>query len=125
MSPDTYSQAEMIRWLQRNEAAVRESAATTDAAILALREELRDLHGWFVPRELYDANERAWGEWKREVAQDVVNLGAEQARIRKDLREELAAFRTSTRQVVTVSVAVAGVVLAGVSWVTNALGLGA
>lgn len=82
MSPDTWSQPEIVRSLQRIERGVTE-----------LRQELRSTRDEFVPREVWD---QAWAgltEWKTVVSTDVVNLQAEAARTRKDIDERFAQER--------------------------------
>lgn len=75
-----------------------------------------------VPREL-------WEEWKGQIATDVVNLEAEQARIRKEFREELRQHRedmsTTARWAIGLAVTAFSVAIAGIGLIVNALGLGA
>ena len=75
-----------------------------------------------VPREL-------WDEWKQNIAVDLVNLEAEQARIRKEVREEFVSFRAEQRNGVRWALGFAvtafGVAVAATGLLVNALGLGA
>ena len=104
MTPDAqWTQAETVRTIQRIE-----------AGMLEIRDELRLQRRELVSREL-------WEEWKGQVATDIVNLEAEQARIRKDTRDELAEMRNAQRWAVGFALtAVIGVV----GTIINALGLG-
>lgn len=104
MSPDTWTTAEMVRAIQRIEQA--------QASVL---DELRSQRHETVSRDV-------WEEWKRQVAIDIVNLEAEQARIRKDMRTEIAEMRAAQRWAVGLAVTAA---LGAVATFINALGLGA
>lgn len=69
MSPETYSQAELVR------------------AMLEIKDTLNEMNGRlrsdYVPREVWEASWAGLGEWKAQVVADVVNLEAEAARDRQ------------------------------------------
>lgn len=74
MSPDTYSQAELVRSVARIEEMLTEMNGR--------------LRSDYVPREVW---ERAWeglAEWKAQVTADIVNLEAEAARSRREHTDE-------------------------------------
>ena len=73
MTPESYSQAEVVRTLARIEDAVTDMSAR-------MRSE-------YVPREVWEESWRALAEWKASVATDVVNLEAAQARSERDHRD--------------------------------------
>lgn len=107
---ETWSTPEMVR-------------AITDIkrTLTEIRKELHDQRGEYLPREVYASDQRSLAEYKADVAKDVVDLGAEQARIRKDLRAEVDAIRAGMRWGLALTVTAAGVVAA----VVNTMGLGA
>ena len=114
MSPESWSTPEMVR-------------AITDIKTMLgeVRKELRDQRGEYLPREVYTSDrsgdQRSFADYKAEVAKDIVDLGAEQARIRKDIRAEVDAIRAGMRWGVALAVTGAGVVAA----IVNTMGLGA
>jgi hypothetical protein len=111
MAPDTWSQAELVR-----------AIAELKSILSEMRAEQKAQRHEMVPREV-------WDEWKQNLATDLVNLEAEQARIRKEVREEFASFRSEQRNTVRWSLGFAvsafGVAIAGTAFLMNALGLGA
>lgn len=108
MAPDTYSTAEIVRLL-----------TAMNVRLGKIEDRLQD---HYVPKELWDA-------WKVQIGTDVVNLEAEQARIRKEVREEFATFRSeqraTTRWALGFAVSAFGVAVAATAFLMNALGLGA
>lgn len=73
MTPESYSQAEVVRTLRRIEDAVTEVSGR-------MRSEM-------VPREVWEESWRALAEWKASVATDVVNLEAGLARSERDHKD--------------------------------------
>lgn len=108
MAPDSYTQAEIVRLLQ-----------AMHARLGKIEDRLQD---HYLPRGEWDA-------WKVQIGTDVVNLEAEQARIRRDLREEVEKIRvdqrSSARWALGFAVSAFGVAVAATGFLMNALGLGA
>lgn len=102
-----WSQPEMVRAIQRIE--------RTQAETLS---ELRAQRSEYLHRDVYHADQKSLADYKSQVAVDIVNLEAEQARIRKDVRD-------SQRYALTLAVSIAGVVAGVIATVINATGLGA
>lgn len=107
MSPETWSQPELVRAVQRIERGQAETLT-----------ELRNQRLEYLHRDVYAADRASLEEYKRQVAADLVDLGAEQARIRKDMRD-------GQRFAITTATGIAGVAAAIVATIINALGLGA
>lgn len=110
MTPDSWTTPEMVR-------AIGDIKRT----LTEIRTELREQRGEYLPREVYASDQRSLAEYKADVAKDIVDLGAEQARIRKDVRAEVDAIRAGMRWGVALAVTGAGVVAA----IVNTVGLGA
>jgi TRAP-type uncharacterized transport system fused permease subunit len=109
----TWSTPELVR-------AVRRIEETTQRIEKRLSSE-------YVRQDVYQADARGLEEWKREVAVDVVNIEAEQARIRKEHRDDIDAFRIGQRWAVGIALTAAAVVVAGAGVLINvisAAGLG-
>lgn len=108
MAPDSYTQAEIVRLL-----------TSLNSRLAKIEDRLQD---HYLPRGEWDA-------WKQQIGIDVVNLEAEQARIRRDVRDEFASFRSearsSARWALGFAVSAFGVAIAGTAFLMNALGLGA
>lgn len=66
MSPETWTQAELVR-----------AVLDIKTALAEIKTELRAQRGEYVHADV-------WDEWKRQVAADIVDLEAEQARATKD-----------------------------------------
>lgn len=119
---ESWTNPEMVRAFNRMEKAFQQ---------LELR-----LTSDYVRRDVYESDQRGLDEWKRDAALDIVNLEAEAARakrdqaadikaIRDDHDKDIAAIRTGQRWAMGLSVSAAGVVVATIAWLTNAVGLGA
>lgn len=110
MSPDSWTQPEIVRAIQRIEKTQTETLA-----------ELRAQRAEYLHRDVYQADQKSLEAYKQQVAVDLVNVEAEQARVRQDLRAEVDAIRGGMWRFAGLTVAAAGVVVT----VINALGLGA
>ncbi len=114
MSPDTYSQAEIVRLLR-----------SLDTRMGKMEERLDER---YVPRETWDT---AWGglrDWRTEVGVRITDLEADQARARKEHREDMEKVRqervAGNRWAVTTAIAGAGLLATIVSLaVTTAMKL--
>lgn len=101
-----------------------------------MRIEQRAQRAEFVHRDVYAADQRSYEEYKRQAANDMVDVQAEQARIRKELAQADEKIREDAREALaderrsrldgqwkfaTLAITGAGVVAA----IVNATGLGA
>lgn len=82
-----------------------------------IRREQQAQRSEFVHRDLREADQKSLDAYKQQVAVDIVNIEAEQARIRKDVRD-------SQRYAMSLAVTIAGVIAGIVATVVNATGLG-
>lgn len=136
----SYTHDEVVRWLKRNDERLQELANRTEGSIDALATEIKAARHDLVLREVYEADQRARDDRMKEITAALVDLQAEQARVRRemaerdeqlreDAREEVATLRTEVRAgqrwAITALISTAGVLVAGLAYVTNALGLGA
>lgn len=113
MAPESWTQAEVVRALERIESAVGD-----------VRTELRSQRAEFVPREVYEADQRNYVEFKQLAATDIVNLEASMSRLRKETED---AFEAHRQERVVANRWVVGVVLTGTAVlvsIINAMGLG-
>ena len=107
MAPDTWTTPELVRAVQRIERAQAETLA-----------ELRAQRADFLLNAVYTSDQKSLDDYKVEVAKDLIDLGAEQARVRRDMASNL-------RWAIGTAIAAAGVSVAGMSFVMDVLGLGA
>jgi len=73
MSPDTYSQAELVRTVNRIEEMLTEMSTR--------------LRSDYLARETWERDNRSLDEWKAQVAADIVNIEATAARDRQSHEE--------------------------------------
>lgn len=97
------------------QAVILERLASLDKRLGRIEERLDEK---YLPREVYQADQRSLAEWKQAVATDLVNVEAEQTRLRRDVRD-------GQRWAVAISVSAAGVFVAVATLIVNAAGLGA
>lgn len=91
--PEQWSTAEVVR-------AIGDMKLTLGE----IRSELRSQRGEYLSRDVYASDQKSLAEYKQAVAVDIVNLEAEQARIRKDLRAEVSDIRAGQRWAIGVAV---------------------
>lgn len=118
MSPESWTTPEMVRAISDIKRTLGE-----------IRAELRDQRGEYLSREVYTSDrtgdQKSLADYKQQVAIDIVNLEAEQARVRKDIRAEVNEIRAGQRWAFGVAVTAIIGAISSVVAVINMVGLGA
>jgi hypothetical protein len=104
MADETWAPGELVRTIKRIDESVG-------------RIETR-LTNEFVRKDV-------WTDYKQQVAVNIIDLEAEQARIRKEHRADLDGYRVGQRWAVGIALTAATVVVAGAGLIINAMGMGA
>lgn len=129
----SYTHDEVVRWLKRNDERLQELAARTEGSIDGLAMEIKAARHDLVLREVYEADQRARDDRMKEIAAALVDLRREMAerdeQLREGAREEVATLRAEVRSgqrwAVGSALTALGVLVAGIAYITDALGLGA